>query len=179
MNYIPRTEKRKKVPACKMLECSGSLSSTMLPIFSWKLRIITNRGSSTISPASKLKVLCHYKMTSWRYIVTKSSIKDYVGFRDPPLVCLISVQNITKKSKKSTNTRCEICPNLHHNEANFVVLVSLLLTLNIFYTFNFFYFNFEQVNAGRQMLYFFHIYRQKLLPRGAFQERCYTSIQSF
>ena len=33
MNYIPRTKKRKKVPACEMLERSGSLSSTMFPIY--------------------------------------------------------------------------------------------------------------------------------------------------
>ena len=31
-NYIPRTDKRKKVPVCEMLEFSGSLSPSMLPI---------------------------------------------------------------------------------------------------------------------------------------------------
>ena len=30
MNYIPRSERRKKVPVCEMLESSGSLSSPML-----------------------------------------------------------------------------------------------------------------------------------------------------
>ena len=55
---------------------------------------------------------------------------------------LFSVQNITKKFKevdiyvfktknKSINARCEICLN-----ANFVVLVSFLLALNILYTFS-------------------------------------------
>ena len=54
------------------------------------------RGSSTIPPSSKLELLCQYKMTS---IVTKSSIIDYLGVRDPPLACLFSVQNITKNIK--------------------------------------------------------------------------------
>ena len=38
-------------------------------------------------------------MTSWYYAVTKSFIIDYVEVRDPPLVCLFPVQNITKKIK--------------------------------------------------------------------------------
>ena len=33
INYIPHTEKRKKVPVCEMLEFSGSLSFPMHPIF--------------------------------------------------------------------------------------------------------------------------------------------------
>ena len=95
-NYIPRSEKRKKVPVCEMLEISGSMSSTLLPILSWKLKIIAYRGSSTIHPSSKLELLCQYKMTS---IVTKSSIIDDLGVRDPRLVFLFSLQNITKKIK--------------------------------------------------------------------------------
>ena len=67
-NYIPRTEKRKKVPVYEMLEFSWSLSSSMIPILSWKLKIIAYRGSSTIPPSSKLELLCQYEMTS---IVTK------------------------------------------------------------------------------------------------------------
>ena len=94
--YIPRTEKRKKVPVCEMLELSGSLSSSVLPILSWKLKITAYRGSSTIPSSSKLELLCQYEMTS---IVTKSSIIDDLGIRDPPLVCLFSVQNIRKKIK--------------------------------------------------------------------------------
>ena len=31
-SYIPRTEKRKKVPVYEMLDFSGSLSSSMIPI---------------------------------------------------------------------------------------------------------------------------------------------------
>ena len=95
-NYIPRSEKRKKVPVCEMLEISGSMSSTVLPILSWKLKIKAYRGSSTIHPSSKLELLFQYEMTS---IVTKSSIIDNLGVRDPPLVFLFSVQNITKKIK--------------------------------------------------------------------------------
>ena len=38
-------------------------------------------------------------MTSWYYVVTKRSIIDDVGVRDPTLVCLFLVQNITKKVK--------------------------------------------------------------------------------
>ena len=38
------------------------------------------RGSSTISPSSKLELLCQYEMTS---TVTKSSIIDDLGVRDP------------------------------------------------------------------------------------------------
>ena len=49
-----------------------------------------------IPPSSKLELLCQYEMTS---IFTKSSIIDDLGARDPPLVCLFSVQNITKKIK--------------------------------------------------------------------------------
>ena len=40
-NYIPRTEKRKKVPVYEMLEFSWSLSSSMIPILSWKLKMHT------------------------------------------------------------------------------------------------------------------------------------------
>ena len=40
-NYIPRTEKRKKVPVYDMLEFSCSLSSPIIPILSWKLKMHT------------------------------------------------------------------------------------------------------------------------------------------
>ena len=95
-NYILRTEKRKKVPVCKMLEFSRSLSSSMLPILSWKLKITAYRGSSTIPPPSKLERLCQYKITR---IFTKNSIIDDMGVPDPPLVCLFSMRNITKNNK--------------------------------------------------------------------------------
>ena len=62
INYIPRTEKRKKVPVYKMIESSGSLSYPMLPISSWKLKMIAYRGISTIPPLSKLELHCQYGM---------------------------------------------------------------------------------------------------------------------
>ena len=57
INYIPLTEKTKKVPVCEMFESSRSLSSPMLSILSWKLKEIAYRGSSTIHPSSKLELL--------------------------------------------------------------------------------------------------------------------------
>ena len=96
INYILRTEKRKKVPVYEMLEFSGPLSSSMLSILSWKLKIIAYRGSRTIPPSSKFELLCQYEMTSTG---TKSSIIDDLGVRYPPLVCLFSVQNSNKKIK--------------------------------------------------------------------------------
>ena len=95
-NFIPRTEKRKKLPVYEMFEWSWSLSSSSSPILSWKLKIIAYRGSSTIPPSSKLELLCQYKMTS---IVTKSSIIDDLGVGDPPLVYLFSVRKVTKNIK--------------------------------------------------------------------------------
>ena len=62
INYIPRTEKRKKVPVYKMIESSGSLSYPMLPISSWKLKMIAYRGISTIPSLSKLELHCQYGM---------------------------------------------------------------------------------------------------------------------
>ena len=94
--YIPRTEKRKKVPVCETLEFSGFLSSSMLLIISWKLKIIAYRGSSMVPTSSKLELLCQYEIIC---NFTKSSIIDDLGVRDPPLVCLFSMQNITKKVK--------------------------------------------------------------------------------
>ena len=94
--HIPCTEKRKKVPVCEMLEFSGSLSSSMLLILLWELKIIAYRGSSAVPPSSKFEVLCQYEMTS---IVTESSIIDDLEVRDSSLVFLFSVQNITKKIK--------------------------------------------------------------------------------
>ena len=51
INYIPRTEKRKKVPVGEMLESFGSSFSPMLPISSWKPKMIAYRDSSTIHPS--------------------------------------------------------------------------------------------------------------------------------
>ena len=120
-NYIPGTEKRKKVPVCEILEFSGSLSSSMLPILSWKLNIIAYRGNSTIPPSSKLELLCQNEMTT---IVTKTSIIYDLRVRDLPIVCFLC-KTLPKKlklnevdiymfkvKKKGTRTRCEIYPEL-------------------------------------------------------------------
>ena len=96
--YSSHREK-KKVPLCKMFEFSGSLSSPMHLILSWKLKIIAYRGSSTIPPTFKLELVCQYKMTS---IDTKSSIIDDLGVCDQSLVLfvsLFSVQQITREIK--------------------------------------------------------------------------------
>ena len=95
-NYIPRTEKRKKVPVYEILEFSWPLLSSMIPILSWKLKIIAYRGDSATPSSSKLELLCQYEMIS---IVTKSCIIDDLGVRDPPLVCFLAVQNIIKNIK--------------------------------------------------------------------------------
>ena len=52
INYIDRTEKGKKLPVCEILESFGSLSSPILPILSWELKI-AYRGASAIPPSSK------------------------------------------------------------------------------------------------------------------------------
>ena len=124
-NYIPCTRKRKKAPECEMFESSGSFSSLSLTILSWNLKKTVYRGSSTFPPSSKLEQLCQHEMTSWHYIVTKSSIIDDVGVRDPPLICFFLWKTVPRKSKfnevdiymfkvrkKITRTRCEICPKL-------------------------------------------------------------------
>ena len=95
-NCAPRTEKRKKGTSMWNAWVLWVFPSSMLPILSWKLKIIAYRSSSTIAPSSKLELLCQWEMTS---MVTKSFIIDDLGARDPPLVCLFSVQNITKKIK--------------------------------------------------------------------------------
>ena len=54
------------------------------------------RGSSTIPPSSKLELLCQYEMTS---IVTKSSIIDNLGVRDPFIICAKHHQKDEKLTK--------------------------------------------------------------------------------
>ena len=91
---LSKNSKRKKVPVCEMLEFCRSLSSSMLLIISWKLKITAYRNSSTIPPSSKLELLCQYEMTS---IIRKSSIIDGLWVRDPPLVSLFSMQTFPKR----------------------------------------------------------------------------------
>ena len=76
INYISRTEKRKKVPVCEMLDFSGSLSFPMHSTLSWKLKIIAYRGISTIPTSFKLEQFCQYEMIS---ILTKSSVIENLG----------------------------------------------------------------------------------------------------
>ena len=87
-NCTPRTEKRKKGTSMWNAWVLWVFPSSMLPILSWKLKIIACRSSSTIAPSSKLELLCQWEMTS---MVTKSFIIDDLGARDLPLVCLFSV----------------------------------------------------------------------------------------
>ena len=62
----------------------------------------------------------------------------------------------------------------HQNEANFFVLVSLLLTLNIFYTLlQFFCFNSEQVNAGRHMQYSFSYKQTEAVTHRCFSRKVF------
>ena len=124
--FFTRTEKINKVPICEMLESTGFFSTPMLPIFSWELKIIAYRGSFTIPSSSKLELLRQCEMTSWYYIVTKSSIVDDLWVEGPPLVCFFFLWETLPKrlkfnqveiykfkvKKKSTRTRYEMCPKL-------------------------------------------------------------------
>ena len=71
ISYIPWTEKRKKVIVCEILESSGSLSSSIVPILSWKLQIIVCRGRNTILTLSKLELFCQYIMTFYQYVLSQ------------------------------------------------------------------------------------------------------------
>ena len=77
-------------------------------------------------------------------------------------------------NNRYTKTRYEICSELTLKTTD-VVLASLLLTLNIFYTlFQFFYFNSEQVNTWLATVVFISIYTegvtQRCFPRKLFHE---------
>ena len=52
-----------------------------------------------IVTSRKLELFFQYVMTSWHYVVTKSSITDDGRVQDPLLLCLFSVQNITRNTK--------------------------------------------------------------------------------
>ena len=73
--------------------------TSMLPILSWKPKIIPSRGRSMIVTSRKLELFHQYVMTSWHYVVTKSSITDDGRVQDLLLLCLFSVQNITRNIK--------------------------------------------------------------------------------
>ena len=99
MNYIPHTEKKKKVPICEMLEYFQTLLSYMLSSLSQKLKIM-----------------------AWPAITT--SLKFELSL----FIFLFSVQSITKRlkfnkigiymfnvEKKRTRERCENCSRLKIN----------------------------------------------------------------
>ena len=114
--------KEKKEPVCEMFESSWSLSSHILPILSWKLKIIAYTGSIKIPSSSKLELLCQYGMTS---IVPKSSIIDawgseiliwFVCFLCETLSKRLKLNEVAiymfKVNKKGSRTRREIYPKL-------------------------------------------------------------------
>ena len=125
LNYFPSHWEKKRYQ-CEMLESYRFFSSLMLPLFSWELKIIAYRRSFTIPSSSKLELLCQCEMTSWYYIVTKSSIVDDLWVQDPAVVFFFFLWEtlpkrlkfnqadiyIFKVKKKSTRARCEICPKL-------------------------------------------------------------------
>ena len=57
INYIPRTEKRKN-------QVLWVFVLPILPFLPRKLKIIADRGSSTIPPSSKFELPYQYEMTS-------------------------------------------------------------------------------------------------------------------
>ena len=77
--------------------------------------------------AGYTKLYCHRKETGTSFEVTNETFH---------LSYPISIYPF-KVNNRNTRTRCEICSKStkrHQNDANGVVLVSLLLTLNIFHT---------------------------------------------
>ena len=142
MNYIPGIEEWKKVPVFKILESPGSWSSPMLPILLWKQKIIANIDSSTISPSFKFELICHYKITSWHYIITKSSIVDDLRVWYPPLVFFISMQGITKKIKcyRSWHLHVQSRKEKHQNKMwNLSKINNQGTKINLIFLFWFFY----------------------------------------
>ena len=98
-NYIPHTEKRKKVPVHEMLEFSWSLSSSMIPILSWKLKMHTEAA---------LRFLHHL---SWSCFVNTKWLP--LSQRLSKRLKLNEVNIYMFKIKdKGTRTRCEIYPEL-------------------------------------------------------------------
>ena len=67
---------------------SGFFASPMLPIFS----------------STKLELLCQSEMTSWYYIVTKSSIVDDLWMQDPLLVCFFLWETLPKDQHLTKST---------------------------------------------------------------------------
>ena len=89
INYIARTEKRRY----QHVKCLSPLG--FCPLLSWKLK----RGRSKTATSFKFELFCQWGNDFLILCFTKSSIIDDAGVRDPTLVCLFPVQNITKKMK--------------------------------------------------------------------------------
>ena len=84
--FAPRKERR-----YQYMKCLSSLGLCLPPWFQFY-----HGNWNCIQKQLYDSLLYQYETTS---IVTKSSIIDDLGVRDPPLVCLFSVQNNTKKIK--------------------------------------------------------------------------------
>ena len=67
INDIPCTEKGKKVPVCEMLQSPELFPFSMLPMLSWKLKIIAYRGRPTIP-----------KFTGWSCFFNKQWFPDII-----------------------------------------------------------------------------------------------------
>ena len=146
---VTSPERKKKAPVCEMLESSWFLSFSMLPILSWKLKIIAYRGRPTIPTSSKLELFCQYVMIPWHYVITNSSIVDDTGVWDPPLFCLflrkalpkwlrfneVNIYMFKVKKKSQSVKSVQSWQLRYQRDANSFVLVALLLTWNMFYTF--------------------------------------------
>ena len=88
-NYIPHTEKRKKVPVYEMLEFSWSSSSSMVPILSWKLKLHTEAALRFLTLSIRNDFHCHKEL---HHRWSGNPISAFI-------FCLFSVQNITKNNK--------------------------------------------------------------------------------
>ena len=124
INYIPSTEKRKKVPVREMLEYSV-IWGFLLPYTS---SFIMGTEDNSIQRQlmiplwSKLELLCRYEIAPWHYIVTRSSIVDDLRVWDPSLfLCKTLPKRLKfnqvdiymfKVKKKGTKLKCEICATL-------------------------------------------------------------------
>ena len=137
--------KWKKVPVFKILKSSGFLSSPMLPILSWKQKIIANIDSSTISTAFKLELVCQYRISSWHYIVPWFDIRLwFVWFLCKALSKRLNFSEVdiymstwhSKSKRRAPKQDVKFVQNQqlrHQTKVNYFFLVLLLLTLITFY----------------------------------------------
>ena len=93
INYFPSHWKKESTNMCNAWVLRAFLLSNFSPLLS-NLMGTQHNCIWGIPTSSKLELLCQSKMTSWYYIVTKSSIVHDLCVRDPPLVCFFSVRKI-------------------------------------------------------------------------------------